>query len=86
MPKFIQYQARSIICISEPPIKSYIAAGSFLAHPKMEKDAKGQTSNEVSNQKEYNDEMISATSTTTAIKKEKFHLQKSSPIKRKEEK
>ena len=38
------------------------------------------------NQKEYNDEIISATSTTTAIKKEKFHLQKSSPIKRKEEK
>ena len=46
MPKFIQYQARSIICISEPPIKSYIPAGSFLACPKIEKDAKGKTSNE----------------------------------------
>ena len=46
MPNFIQYQARSIICISKPHIKSYIAAGSFLAHPKMEKDAKGKTSNE----------------------------------------
>ena len=46
MPKFIQYQARSIIFISEPPIKSYIPADSFLARPKMEKDAKSKTSNE----------------------------------------
>ena len=56
----------------------------------MEKDAKGNTSNEKCKIKKsirhYNDEIISAPSTTIAIKKEKFHLPKSFSIPPKEKK
>ena len=51
---------------------------SVLAHSKMKKDAKGNTSNEKCTSKKnilnYNDEIISAPSTNIAIKKEKLHL------------
>ena len=54
----------------------------------MEKDAKGNTSNEKCKIKKsilhYNDEIISAPSTTIAIKKEKLHLPKRLSISPKE--
>ena len=56
----------------------------------MEKDAKGKTSNETCTSKKnilnYNDEIISASSTTITIKKEKFHLPKCFSIRPKEKK
>ena len=56
----------------------------------MKKDAKGNTSNEKRASKKnilnYNDEIISAPSTTIAIKKEKLHLPKRFFIRPKEKK
>ena len=56
----------------------------------MKKDAKGNTSNEKCTSKKnilnYNDEIISAPSTTIAIKKEKLHLPKGFSIRPKEKK
>ena len=67
-----------LIRVSERRINSYNFARSVLAHSEMEKDAKGKTSNEKSRIKKsilnYNDEIISASSTAIAIKKEKLHL------------
>ena len=75
--------------ISEPCINSYIRARSVLTRSKMEKDAKGKTSNEKCTNKKnilnYND-IISAPSTTIAIKKEELYLPSSSSVNHKEKK
>ena len=75
--------------ISEPCINSYIRARSVLTRSKMEKDAKGKTSNEKCTNKKnilnYND-IISAPSTTIAIKKEELYLPSSSSVNPKEKK
>ena len=56
----------------------------------MEKDAKGNTSNEKCTNKKnilnYNDDIISAPSTTIAIKKEQLYLPSSTSINPKEKK
>ena len=75
--------------ISEPCINSYIRARSVLTRSKMEKDAKGKTSNEKCTNKKnilnYND-IISAPSTTIAIKKEELYLPSSDSVNPKEKK
>ena len=66
--------------VQSPPINSYILAASVLAHSKMENKAKGETSKYTikKNIVNYNDQITSTSSTTIVIKKEKFHLLKSS--------